>query len=99
MFSTTAVPQTVLPRTSDAVWETAMPETPTGWYFASTPVPTVFGLLAWAKEINSGAGKVTDPPPLDEERNGSTAKKKKKLWCGITGPPTAKSMLLEWKGL
>src|SRR5882757_8362496 len=92
MFSTTCVPQTVLPSTSDAVCETVTPETPDGRYFASTPLPTVPRLFACAKLMSSGAGKFTDPPALDDERSGSTEKKKKKLRCGITGPPMAKSM-------
>ena len=49
--------------------------------------------------MNSGAAKVTPPPALDDCRKGSTAKKKKLLWCGMIGPPRVKSMLLEWNGL
>ena len=53
----------------------------------------------FAKEMNSGAAKVTEPPALAEERNGSIAKKKKLSWWGIIGPPIEKSILLEWNGL
>src|SRR5579863_475918 len=79
MLSTAAFPQirfpdASLPKTCCAVWDTPTPDTPTGKYLVSTPVPTVPGLLVWANCMNSGAAKVTDPPALAEERSGSTAK-------------------------
>src|SRR5512146_2813555 len=74
-FCVAAVPQ-VVGKMSSAVFCTEVPTTPDGRYVVRICVPTVFFVLAFpcAKVMNSGAGKVTDPPALDDERSGSTAK-------------------------
>src|SRR6185437_11706314 len=75
-FCVAAVPQLV-GKISRAVFCTEVPTTPDGRYVVRICVPTVFavaGLVVAAQLMNSGAGKVTDPPALEEERSGSTAK-------------------------
>src|SRR6185312_6889901 len=98
MFSAAGVPHTPAPRTCDAVLEVVAPTMPEGRYVLRICVPTVPGLFACAKAMNSGAANVADPPALDDDRSGSTEKKKKLLWWGIIGPPIEKSMLFEWNG-
>src|SRR5580692_7275467 len=83
ILSAAGVPQTLAPRTALAVCETVTPDTPTGWYLVSTPVPTdvatvapvrIGELVPCAHVMNAGSANVTDPPALADERSGSTEK-------------------------
>src|SRR5215470_9585076 len=65
-----------VPKTVCAVEETVALPMPDGRYFAITDVPTVLAVarFACAKAMNWGSTKFTDPPALEDERSGSTAK-------------------------